>query len=83
MTPALTKGSSRSSQPVSSRSTLNCAITHQHDNVMIDNDLCNDGPLSDCDETKGPEREAAINSPVKGKRRATNSVSNMLYNLFS
>lgn len=34
-----------------------------------------DGGLSDVDETQGAEREAAVNSPPKGKFRATSSVS--------
>lgn len=36
--------------------------------------LCNDGGLSDNDEIGGEEREVAINSPPKGKRRLTSEV---------
>jgi hypothetical protein len=34
-----------------------------------------DGGLSDNDERRGEEREAAINSPPKGKKRVTSEVS--------
>jgi hypothetical protein len=34
-----------------------------------------DGGLSDNDETKGEEQDAAINSPPKGKKQATSEVS--------
>jgi hypothetical protein len=37
-----------------------------------------DGGLSDEDESMGVEREAAVASPVKGKRRATSAVSSIL-----
>jgi hypothetical protein len=36
--------------------------------------LHDDGGLSDNDETKGVERDVAIKSPVKGKKRANNEV---------
>jgi hypothetical protein len=36
-----------------------------------------DGTPSDEDETMGFEREAAVMSPPKGKKRATSAVSNM------
>jgi hypothetical protein len=36
--------------------------------------LHDDGGLSDNDETKGAERDVAIKSPVKGKKRANNEV---------
>lgn len=41
------------------------------------------GPLSDNDETKGPEREAAIKSPLKGKNRLSSSVSKNHYDFYS
>jgi hypothetical protein len=34
-----------------------------------------DGGLSDNDERRGEEREAAINSPPKGRKRVTSEVS--------
>jgi hypothetical protein len=42
-----------------------------------------DGGLSDEDETMGAEREAAVASPPKGKRRATSAVSNILSSVHS
>ncbi|KAH9023765.1 hypothetical protein EDB85DRAFT_1894623 [Lactarius pseudohatsudake] len=38
----------------------------------LDVTLFSEGGLSDADETNGIEREAAVKSPPKGKRRATN-----------
>jgi hypothetical protein len=37
-------------------------------------EVYSDGSLSDNDETKGEERLAAINSPLKGKKRVTSEV---------
>jgi len=37
-----------------------------------------EGSLSDFDETKGNERDAAIKSPPKGKQRISSSVSHRL-----
>jgi hypothetical protein len=36
--------------------------------------ICYDGGLSDNDEMRGEEREVAINSPPKGKKRITSEV---------
>jgi len=41
----------------------------------IDAGVDSDAGLSDNDETKGSEREAAVNSPPKGKKRVTSDVS--------
>jgi hypothetical protein len=37
--------------------------------------IFSDGGLSDADEVKGEEREAAIKSPPKGRKRVSNDVS--------
>jgi hypothetical protein len=37
-------------------------------------DIYSDGGLSDNDEIRGEEREVAINSPLKGKKRITSEV---------
>ena len=82
VTPSLTNGSTRTrtskaSSHVSTRSALNNVFIRQRDVDVAD--MANgDGGLSDHDETKGPEREAAIKSPPKGKKRVTSSVSNKL-----
>ncbi|KAH9027217.1 hypothetical protein EDB85DRAFT_1893035 [Lactarius pseudohatsudake] len=39
---------------------------------LLDVTLLSEGGLSDADETNGREREAAVKSPPKGKRRVTN-----------
>jgi hypothetical protein len=41
---------------------------------LIDTGVDSDAGLSDNDETKGNEREAAVNSPPKGKKRVTSAV---------
>ena len=41
-----------------------------------------DGALSDEDETNGVERDAAVTSPPKGKKRVTSSVSNIFDLIF-
>jgi hypothetical protein len=38
-------------------------------------EIYSDGGLSDADEIKGEEREAAIRSPPKGKNRVTSEVN--------
>jgi hypothetical protein len=72
--PSLTSGTSRSSAP----SVLTNDITRP-DAVKVKAEpkiaLYFDGGLSDCDETIGKEREAAVNSPPKGKKRVTSEVS--------
>ena len=79
--PALTSGSSR----LSARSVLTDEITIVHHpsrgggaqsaaeqpNITVDSD----GGLSDANEIKGEEREAAVRSPPKGKKRVNNEVS--------
>jgi hypothetical protein len=41
--------------------------------------IYSNGGLSDNDETKGEEHEAAIKSPHKGKKRVTSEVSLLLF----
>jgi len=74
-TPSLTHGSTRSSHaPPLTRSALNTVkISDPDDGIKIA-----EGGLSDIDETKGYERDAAIKSPPKGKQRITSSVSDQL-----
>lgn len=43
--------------------------------------ICYDGGLSDNDEMRGEEREVAINSPPKGKKRITSEVIFFLLHL--
>jgi len=73
-TPSLTQGSTRSSHaPPSTQSAINAVavkISNHDDSIKIA-----EGGLSDVDETKGNERDAAIKSPPKGKQRITSSVS--------
>src|ERR1700722_6109117 len=59
------------SLPTSSQQSLICQY---NDDVIEITD--SEGLLSDCDKTKGPEHEAAIRSPPKGKKCVTNLVSN-------
>jgi hypothetical protein len=47
--------------------------TNDHDGAI----LIVDGGISDEDETKGFERDAAVASPPKGKKRVTSTVSNI------
>ncbi|KAM6503850.1 hypothetical protein JOM56_000793 [Amanita muscaria] len=75
--PPLTTGSSRSSAP-SVLSDKVKVISHQSSDLIqvkaepAPNALNDyDGGLSDSDEIRGEEREAAINSPPKGKKRIT------------
>jgi hypothetical protein len=76
--PPLTSGTSRSSAP--SVLTDNVKIISHH-SVKVKAELSPtlslhiDGGLSDNDERRGEEREAAINSPPKGKKRVTSEVS--------
>lgn len=79
--PSLT---SRSSAPSSLTKNVNI-IRHQLDAVKVTAESASNavpfdqsesmGGLSDNDEMKGEERVAAINSPPKGKKRVTSSVS--------
>ncbi len=74
--PSLTNGTSRPSAP-SVLSDQVKIISHQPNKVKTEpvyhrNEY--NGGLSDNDEIKGEEREVAINSPPKGKRRVTSEV---------
>ena len=80
--PSLTSGTSRSSAP--SVLTDNVKITSHRqalDSVKVKAEpsptlsLHNDGGLSDNDKMRGKEREAAIKSRPKGKKRVTSEVS--------
>jgi hypothetical protein len=72
--PPLTNASTRSS--ASSVLSKNVKITTKVEPANIGIQII-DGALSDEDETMGFEREAAVKSPPKGKKRATSAVSNM------
>lgn len=80
--PGLTTGSTRSSRPAPS--TARSALTN---NIKVKNvdkfieipDSEAEGGFSDRDETQGPEREFAVKSPPKGKKRATSTVSPLTY----
>jgi hypothetical protein len=73
--PSLTSGTSRSSAPsiltnnitIVSHAALN-SVKVKAEPVPDTITLHSDGGLSDNDETKGEEREAAIKSPPKGKK---------------
>lgn len=79
-TPSLTSGASRSSGP--SALTDNAKIIRAPDVVKEKSEpvpgpmvfLDDNGGLSDSDEMKGEEREVAIKSPPKGKKRVTSEV---------
>jgi hypothetical protein len=73
--PPLTNASTRST--ASSVLSKNVKITSKVEPANIGIQII-DGALSDEDETMGFEREAAVMSPPKGKKRATSAVSNML-----
>jgi hypothetical protein len=81
--PSLTGGGSRSSAPsiltdnikvISHQSSgqVKVKVEAQADGVIS---LSDEGGLSDNDELGGKEREAAINSPLKGKKRITSEVT--------
>jgi hypothetical protein len=75
-TPSLTNGTSRSSAP-SVLSDQVKIIIHQPNKVKVEPVYHRDeynGGLSDNDKVKGEEREVAINSPPKGKKRITSEV---------
>jgi hypothetical protein len=79
--PSLTNGSSRLSAP--SVLTNNITIVSHRaplakvkaEMVPDEIEIYSDGGLSDADEIKGEEREAAIRSPPKGKNRVTSEVN--------
>ena len=76
--PPLTGGPSRSS--AASVLTENIKVFTKGDQVKIKGEhqevisLSDDGGLSDSNELGGKEREIAINSPLKGKKRITSEV---------
>jgi hypothetical protein len=80
--PSLTSGSSGRSYYAPSVLSDNVKIIghHSSDAVKVKSEralalsLYNDGGLSDNDEIKGEEREVAIKSPPKGKKRITSEV---------
>jgi hypothetical protein len=78
--PLLTSGTSRSSAPSVLTDNVKI-ISHRVNSVKVKAEplptlsLQVDGGLSDNDERRGEEREAAINSPPKGKKRVTSEVS--------
>ena len=71
---ALSRTRSTAHPSSSSRSALNSGFVRQSGGKEVEV-MEIDSPLSDNDETKGPEREAAIKSPLKGKRRLSSLVS--------
>jgi hypothetical protein len=79
--PSLTSGSSRSSAPSVLTNNVRVVSHGALDSAKVkaepvpDITIFSDGGLSDADEIKGEEREAAIKSPPKGKKRVTNEVS--------
>lgn len=87
-TPSLTIGSGSSHPtrpPSSTRSALHNTNVRIYkagntDEAML-SELEDEGILSEKDETQGVERNAAVNSPYKGKKRATNAVSYVIFRL--
>ena len=80
--PSLTVGTSRSSAPSVLASNIRIVgVRPRPDSVKVKTEpapgiaLYSDGGLSDYDETIGKEREAAVNSPPKGKKQVTSEVS--------
>jgi hypothetical protein len=76
-TPSLTTtGVTHSSRAPSTRSALtnNVKISTQLDDED-EVEILDNGGLSDKDETRGKEYEVAVQSPPKGKKRVTSSVS--------
>lgn len=75
--PSLTSGASSWLSAPSVLSDKVKIISHRSSNsVNVKAGLapCDDGGLSDNDEMRGMEREVAINSPPKGKKRLTSEV---------
>ena len=82
--PSLTGASSRSTASILTDNIK--VISHQNSGrvkVKVERQadvislLSDEGGLSDCDELAGKEREIAINSPPKGKKRITSEVTYM------
>jgi hypothetical protein len=78
--PSLTNGSSRSSAPSVLTNNVRIVSHGAPNSAKVkaeptpDITIFSDGGLSDADEIKGEEREAAIKSPPKGKKRVTSEV---------
>jgi hypothetical protein len=90
--PSLTAGSSasRSSAPSVLTDNIKVISRQSSDQVEVKVEsqadvisLSDEGGLSDCDELDGKEREAAINSPPKGKKRITSEVTSRLFQLIT
>lgn len=83
--PSLVGGASRSSATSVLTDDIK-VISHQHSHqvkVKVEADvlsLSDGGGLSDSDELAGKEREIAINSPHKGKKRITSEVTRRIFN---
>jgi hypothetical protein len=81
--PSLKSGTSRSSAPSVLTDNVKIISRQPSDSVKVKAELAPtlslsiDGGLSDNDEMRGEEREAAINSPPKGKKRVTSEVSSL------
>ena len=89
--PSLTGGGSRSSANSVLTDRIKI-ISHQSSNqppVKVKKESqadvlsLSDGGLSDNDELVGKERETAINSPPKGKKRITSEVTSYLFQLIT
>jgi hypothetical protein len=91
--PSLTGGASRSSAPSvltdnikvishhsSDRRVTKVKVEPQADLISLSGD---EGGLSDSNELDGKEREVAINSPHKGKKRITSEVRSPLFQLIT
>jgi hypothetical protein len=82
--PSLTSGASRSSAPSILTADVKIISRSRFESLKVKPELAspifvdNDGGLSDNDEVRGEEREAAITSPPKGKKRVTSEVSEPL-----
>jgi hypothetical protein len=82
---SMTRGGTSSGPPLTNASTRLSTSSVLSKNVKITTNVeptnigiqVIDGALSDEDETMGFEREAAVMSPPKGKRRATSAVGNI------
>jgi hypothetical protein len=79
--PPLTSGTSRSSAPSVLTDNVKIISHRALNSVKVKAEplptlsLHIDGGLSDNDERRGEEREVAVNSPPKGKKRVTSEVS--------
>ena len=87
-TPSLTGGASRSSAPSVLTDNVKVISHRTSETAKVKPDLVSpiilhdNGGLSDNDEMKGEEREVAIASPPKGKKRLTSEVRKIhLFNM--